>query len=142
VLAVFHDKSYTAILDFGGDPAGARILGRYYDYLQQNPYEMLFVLNANRPLTNELQKAIDYLLAIEQGSRQKITGLVNNTHLCGETTVDDVLRGQDLAEKVSWETGLPIRFTAIEEKLVDELAGKINNQILPIKIFMKKPWED
>ncbi|HCJ58000.1 MAG TPA: ATP-binding protein, partial [Clostridiaceae bacterium] len=47
--------------------------------------DMFFVLNANRPLTADKQSAIRYLRSIEQGSRQKVTALVNNTHLCGDT---------------------------------------------------------
>jgi len=142
VLTIFHDKSYIAVLDVGGDQAGARILGRYHDNLAVAEYDMFFVLNANRPLTNTPQAAIRHMRAIEEGSRQKITALVNNTHLCESTTIDDVFRGQELSENVSDQTGLPIRYTVVEEKLAEKIVGKIKNEILPINIYMKKPWED
>jgi len=142
VLTVFHDKNYMAVLDVGGDPAGARILGRYNDYLTDAGYDMFFVLNANRPLTNNVDQAIKYMQAIEFESKQKITALINNTHLCEATTIDDVLRGQKLSKKVAQETGLPILYSVVKEKLVDELKDKIENEILPINIYMKKPWED
>jgi len=142
VLTVFHDKDYMAVLDVGGDPVGARILGRYYDSLSEKDYEMFFVLNANRPQTNNPQKAIMYMRAIEEVSRQKITSIVNNTHLCEATTIDDVLRGQELCEIVSQGISLPIRYTIVNEKLAENIAGKIKNEIFPINIYLKKPWEE
>lgn len=142
IYSVLQDTSYEVVLDVGGDKAGATALGRYHEYFDREPYEMLFVVNANRHLTNTPEETVRYLRAIEQGSRQKVTALVNNTHLCGETTLEDILRGQALTEEVSKMTGLPVRYIVAERKFVDLLRSGMQGEIFPIDIYMKKPWED
>lgn len=142
IYSVLQDTSYEVVLDAGGDKVGATALGRYHEYFDREPYDMLFVVNANRHLTSTPEEAVRYLRSIEQGSRQKATALVNNTHLCGETKLEDILRGQALTEKVSEMTGLPIKYIVAERKFVDLLPEGMQGEIFPIDIYMKKPWED
>lgn len=141
VFTILQDKSYQAIMDIGGDKAGARILGRYHDYLDIEPYEMFYVLNANRPMTNTVDSAVQNLRAIEEGLGQKFTSLVNNTHLCGLTTFEDILRGQVLCEKVTEKIGLPITYTVVHKNFTAKMMGEIKNSIFPISIYIKNPWE-
>ena len=84
VMAIFDDPSYRGVIDLGGDPEGARMLGRYEPQLAREGYDLLCVVNANRPETNAPEKVLSYMEYIEMACRQKITGLVNNTHLCRE----------------------------------------------------------
>ena len=142
VYAMFGDKSYEAVFDVGGDKVGATALGRYHQYLDREPYDMLFVLNANRRQTNTVEGAINYLRSIEAGSRQKVTALVNNTHLCGETSIEEILKGQELCEQVSKELGLPIKYIVVHKDLVDKLPQGLQGEVFPIDVYMKKPWED
>ncbi|MGB7605277.1 MAG: hypothetical protein WBL93_07340 [Lutisporaceae bacterium] len=141
IFTVFQDKSYQAVIDVGGDRAGATALGRYHEYLDIEPYEMMFVLNANRRMTHDLDGAISYIREIEVGSRQKITSLVNNTHLCGETTIEEVMKGQQLCEQVSDALGLPIKYIVVQKNLVSSLPKNLKGEVFPIDIYMKKPWE-
>jgi len=141
IHTVLEDKSFETVIDVGGDKAGATALGRYHDKLDEDEYDMFFVLNANRPFTADKDSAIRYLRSIEQGSRQKVTALVNNTHLCGDTRIEDIIRGQELCLKVSEELGLPLKYTVVHKKLINQLPDNISGEIFPIDIFMKKPWE-
>lgn len=141
IHTVLEDKSYETVIDVGGDKAGATALGRYHDKLDENEYDMFFVLNANRPFTGDKDSAIRYLRSIEQGSRQKVTALVNNTHLCGDTRIEDIIKGQELCLQVSEELGLPLKYTVVHKKLLNDLPENIYGEIFPIDIFMKKPWE-
>lgn len=142
IYSVLQDTSYEVVLDVGGDRVGARALGRYHEYFDREPYDMFFVLNANRHQTSTADGAISYLRYIEYGSRQKVTALVNNTHLCGNTTVEDIMKGQKLCEDVSKVLGLPIKYVVAEKKFADLLPKGLQGEILPINIYMKKPWED
>jgi len=142
IYSVLQDTSYEVVLDVGGDKVGARALGRYHEYFDKEPYDMFFVLNANRHQTSTVDGAISYLRSIEHGSMQKVTALVNNTHLCGNTTVEDIMRGQKLCEDVSKVLGLPIKYVVVEKKFVDVLPKGLRGDVLPINIYMKKPWED
>ncbi|EOD01893.1 hypothetical protein [Caldisalinibacter kiritimatiensis] len=140
IFAPLQDKSYETILDVGGDPVGARALGRYHNYFKDGEYDMFFVINANRRETQTVDKTIEYLRKIEQASRAKVTALVNNTHLLKSTTKEEVLKGQELVEKVSEKTGIPIKYVVALENVAKELPKHIKGEIFPIKLYMREEW--
>jgi len=142
IYSVLQDTSYEVVLDVGGDKAGARALGRYHEYFDGEPYDMFFVLNANRHQTSTVDGAVSYLRSIEDSSMQKITALVNNTHLCASTTIEEIMKGQRLCEDVSKVLGLPIKYVVCEKRFVDLLPKELQGEVLPIDIYMKKPWEN
>lgn len=140
VQTPMQDTSYEAIIDVGGDPVGARTLGRYNEYFVQGQYDMIFVLNANRPETQTVEKSIEYLRKIEDTARAKVTGIVNNTHMLKSTTVEDVLRGQELAEKVSERTNIPIKYISAIERVAEELPKNLKGEIFPMTLYMREEW--
>ena len=137
--AILDDRQLTGILDIGGDRVGARVLARYRPRIIGEDYQLLYVLNANRPEVRDVGSAIDYLRAIESVTGLVCFGIVNNTHLCGETTADDVRKGAALAQAVSQETGIPIVCHVAHEALAPELTDL--SPLFPITIRMEKPWE-
>lgn len=142
VLTVFENSAYRGIVDMGGDPEGAHVLGRFENHLNTDDFDMLCVLNANRPETNTAEKALLYLQGIEIASGQKMTGIINNTHLCRETRMEDIVKGAKLANEVSEKTGLPVVWHAMERKFIEEARYQLGEaEILPIDIYMCKPWE-
>ena len=141
VMSVFQDRNITGVLDIGGDPIGARVLARFAHQIRQEEYDLLFVLNANRPETKDADLAISYLRSIEAESHLTVTGIVNNTHLCAETTAREILKGAALARELSEKTGLPIVHHAVQKKFLSQIADQLSEPVLPIDIYMKKPWE-
>ena len=140
VEAPLQDETYEAILDIGGDPAGARALGRYVDFLDKNDYDMFFVLNAYRPETQNLDAVKSYIRKIEDTARAHITGIVNNTHMLKSTSVEDVVKGYNLAKEVSDDTGLPIIYNVCLKSLVDDLPEEIRANAFPIELYMREEW--
>lgn len=140
VLTAFQDESFDAVLDVGGDPAGARTLGRYVEYLKEGNYDMFFVLNANRPETQTVEKAMEYLTRIEDTVRAKVTGIVNNTHMLKSTSINDVLKGYELSLKLSEETGVPLRYNVVLEDLVSDLPKDLKGEVFPIDLIMREEW--
>ena len=138
LLGLLDDRSRRGVLDIGGDPTGARVLARFRPRIEKEDYHLLFIFNANRPEVREREDAIRYLRSIEAVTGLQCTGIVNNTHLCGETTAEDIRKGALLAAAVSEETGIPVLcHTALEP-----LAGELEDlPLFPILINMKKPWE-
>ncbi len=141
VQSIFQDGKWTGVLDIGGDPIGARVLARFAPQLKNADFDLLFVLNANRPETKDVESALAYMHGIEAECLQKVTGIVNNTHLCAETTPDEIIKGAELARQLSEKTGLPIVHHAVQKKFVPAVAGKLTEPVLPMNIYMKKPWE-
>ena len=140
VEAPLQDQSYEAILDIGGDPAGARTLGRYVDFLEKNDYDMFFVLNAYRPETQNLDAVKSFIRKIEDTARAKVTGIVNNTHMLKSTSVEDVVNGYNLAKEVSDDTGLPILYNVCLESLVEGLPKEVKANAFPIELYMREEW--
>ena len=140
IVTPMQDESYEAVIDVGGDPAGARTLGRYEEYLVDGNYDMFFVLNANRPETQTIDKVIEYLKKIEDTARAKVTGIINNTHMLKSTTVLDVLKGQKLALKVSENLDIPIKYISAIENVAKELPKDLEGQIFPMTLYMREDW--
>ena len=141
VMSIFQQEKWTGVLDIGGDPIGARVLARFAPQLKSEDFDLLFVLNANRPETKDVESALQYMRGIEAECRQKVTGIVNNTHLCGETTAEEILKGAALAHALSERTSLPVIHHAVQRKFVEQVQDKLSEPVLPMNIYMKKPWE-
>ncbi len=140
ILGPLQNEDYDLIMDVGGDSTGARVLGRYNEYLVPGKYDMFCVINANRPETQTEAGVMYHIEAIEKASGVKVTGLINNTHLLKHTTVEDVLRGLGLCKKVSSTLNIPIKYTCAIESVARKLPNHIEGQIIPIRMIMREDW--
>lgn len=140
LLTIFENRDLRGILDIGGDPVGARVLARFRPKILAEDFQLLYVLNAHRPEVREPENAIAYLRGIEATTGLPCTGIINNTHLCGETTAADIRKGAALAAEVSRQTGIPVLCHVAVERLADQLPD-LPETVFPIAIQMKKPWE-
>lgn len=140
IFSVFAGKEENVIFDVGGDDDGSIALGMFNPYFSKEEYEMYFVINKSRPLTNNAEDVIALMKDIEAVSRLKITGLINSTHLADETTAEIVLGGQQLAEEVSEITGIPVAFTAVKEDLKEQIEKKVNNPVIGLHLYINLPF--
>ncbi len=137
VYSVLDNSSECAIMDIGGDDRGAYALGRYADSIKnENNYEMLFVFNKYRPLSPTAEDALEIMGEIEEACKIKFTAIVNNSNIGALTTAEDVLSSLEETEKLSSLSGLPVKMTAVESKLVNNLNGKIEN-LFPLTLQKK-----
>lgn len=138
--AIVNDKSSHAVADIGGDDRGALALGRYSDMiLEENNFEMLFVINKYRVMTPDSGSAVDIMREIELASKIPFTAIVNNSNLGEFTQPATVLDSLGFAEEVSQMTGLPIKFTSVKKGVAESLEGHIEN-LLPINLYNKALW--
>lgn len=132
----------TVLLDIGGDDAGAFALGRYSGAIKEaGGCDMLYVINAYRYLTRHAAQADALLGEIERASRMKAVGIVNNSNLGNETTASTVLQSIPYAVECAERCGLPLLFTATDEKYMPDVSERSNEKFYPVKIYVKKPWE-
>ena len=132
----------TLIFDVGGDDVGARVLSSLADIFDEVPYAMLQVLNAKRPFTEDVPGCLRIQKEIEAASRLNVTGLISNTHLQDETTVETIQDGLRLAEAVENSAGQPIAFVTVNENLRAEFdPAEANCPILWIERRMLPPWK-
>jgi hypothetical protein len=116
-----RDPLCRLIADVGGDDTGARVLGSLSDVVPLEETHCLVVLNFRRPATTNPAEAAAMVRAIEAVARFPVTGLVANTHLLRETTVDVVLEGYRMAVETGELLGLPVMAVTVSEATAGEL---------------------
>lgn len=141
INTLFEDPSYQVVFDVGGDDLGAKVLSRYLEAIQQQPYEMFFVINPKRPMTDTQDKILEMLAAIQESARLKVTQLVNNTNLLADTTPQDVLEGQQLVETVANRLSLPVGFIAGFKEVIEPLRHQLSCPLFFLDRHIQLPWE-
>lgn len=96
-----------SFIDVGGDD-GSVALGMYSHLISRAGYEMIYVVNAYRPLIADPTDAYECMLEIEAAAHLKCTKLVNNSSLGAETTAEDVLESVEYARRCAEKCGLPL----------------------------------
>lgn len=140
IMRPLNDKSVNYVIDVGGDNVGGKVVGRFANQFNSNDYDMFYVVNANREKTQTAKEVLQYIDAIEATSKLKVTGLINNTHMLKETTVEDVLKGQYVAREVSKIRNIPIKYISCLESIVDKLPKDLEGDILPMKLYLREEW--
>ena len=140
IMRPLNDKSVNYVIDVGGDNVGGKVVGRFANQFNSNDYDMFYVVNANREKTQTAKEVLQYMDAIEATSKLKVTGLINNTHMLKETTVEDVLKGQYVAREVSKIRNIPIKYISCLESIVDKLPKDLEGDILPMKLYLREEW--
>ena len=132
--SITDDKTEKVVMDIGGDDRGALVLGRLVpEIIEENSYEMLFVVNFSRPLTPDAGSALEIMREIETACRLPFTGIVNNTNIGRETTAKTVIKSEKEVFRLSSLSGLPIVATTVREDLLAEVSEHIKN-IFPIEL--------
>jgi len=140
------DSTGAVILDVGGDDAGATALGRYAKQIEQIDYDMLYVINCYRNLTSTPEEAAALLPEIEAASRLLATGIVNNSHLRRETTVETVLASAAFARRSADILGLPLVCTTVPRSIASGISSVPSDptyvmNAYPIELYVRFPWE-
>ncbi|MDP4170373.1 MAG: ATP-binding protein [Bacillota bacterium] len=142
IYRVLHDPNYRVIVDAGGDKDGAKALGQYYNEWEKFHPELLFVLNANRPYVSTIEGAAYTVKQIENASRLKVTGIINNANVGGMTTMEEIFKGLDLSLRLSEELNIPFLYSCISSQLKEDATEFMQNQkVVFIDRYMKVPWE-
>ncbi|MCD6436610.1 MAG: ATP-binding protein [Clostridiales bacterium] len=135
-----QNPEYQVVLDVGGDSVGARVLARFYQDIINQGYDMFCVVNTNRPETTDVEGILYHVKSIEEVTRLKVTGLVNNTHLLRNTTIETVLEAQKIIKEASEKLDIPIKYISTLEKVAKELPKDLEGEIFPIKMYMREEW--
>lgn len=137
---LFEKKEYHTVFDVGGDDLGAKVLSTYNESILHDDYEMYFVINIRRPMTYSQMGIEEMIWEIESSSRLKVTQLVNNTNLLGETTVEDFLEGKDIVDSVSKKLGIPVGFISGFRNVLEKLPED-GTPRLYLEKHIKLPWD-
>lgn len=145
ILAPLQQNKCRTILDVGGNKTGAMLLNQYKKYLTQKDSQLLCVVNANRPETDNFLGVVDHINSIILETGVPFAGLINNTHMLSETTVEDVIKGHLLCREISEAIGVPLLFDSCRQNLAKPLSEEVEKRnlklnIYPIKLYMRPSW--
>jgi hypothetical protein len=118
------------IVDVGGAEVGSRVLGTIPGLDDPALTDVLFIVNGRRPFAETPEAVVRMIGEVERASKLRVSGLVANTHLIDETTLDIVRQGLDLTRAVAVNTRLPIRFCAVRASLA--AACRADDHGLPV----------
>lgn len=137
VYRILADKSKYVVMDIGGDERGALALGRYSeDILDENNYEMIFVVNPYRPLTANPEDAVEVMKEIEAVSKIKFTSIANNANVGNDTRVEDITTCNDYIDKLKSLSGLDVKFVSAFDKVSNKLKEHYKD-VLELKLQKK-----
>ena len=128
VLAPLEDADTRIIMDTGGDKSGAMVLNQFSRHFH-GEYQLLSVVNCNRPGTDTVEKALDQIRDAETVTGLKFTGLISNAHMIKWTTPEDVVRGWEFTRKVSEASGIPVLCACAQEKVAKELEAMMEGGV-------------
>ena len=134
-----HHPDAQVVLDVGGDPEGARLLGVYAPQIARRHYELWLVMNPYRP-GSALESVVIMRQTIEGGTGLRVSALVANPHLGPLTEPAHIERGLGIVEQASALTGLPIAFLAVAERLLPDLPP-LALPLLPLRLMLRLPWQ-
>lgn len=140
LYSIFEPQAGRVFIDAGGDDAGVTALGGLHGQLEETGYQMLYVINRYRVLSQTPEEAAALLGEIEAASRLKATALVNNSHLGVETQLQDLLDALGFAQRASQLTGLPLLYSTAPDFALKE-GEPLPEGFRPVKRYVKFMWE-
>ena len=141
VQSAFTGVYDRAVLDVGGDPAGATALGRYHRELAAADRWVRCVVNTCRPFTSTSEDIVSMARQMEERGRVKIDALINNTNLSGETTAELILVGERAVARAADLMGIPMEFTMARRDLAPAVAAGSLAPVLAVDTYIKPVWQ-
>lgn len=142
IYSLFQKKEYKAVLDVGGDDLGAKAVSRFKEEILSDDYEMFFVINTRRGMTDTPEKILEMIALVEDSANIKVTRLINNSNLLEETTPEIILEGNGIISEVSEKLGIPLSITAGLEGVISRLESSrlSGSELLPLRKQIHLPW--
>jgi len=140
VGALIKIPSKRVVIDVGGDDAGARVLGCYQEDLDRRGYDFYYVINISRPYAGNLDDVTGMASAIQSASGLKITGIINNTHLLWDTTLELIQEGAEFSGRVAKELGVPVVFHGVRDGFEGIESLNLKEPVFKMKLYFYRKF--
>jgi hypothetical protein len=138
VFLPFLDHSKRAVFDLGGNDLGAKLLQQFGDYFDEVPVDLFLVVNTNRLETASSAQIVKLIERIESAGGIPVTGLINNTNMLHETTIEDIQTGEAILVEAATRSQRPIVYTMIPEGFKTYPA--FQGTVIPFHRYFKPKW--
>jgi len=119
------------ILDIGYGVEGAKTLNLIEGARTDPDLKVIAVINISRPMTARVEDIVEHVR--EMG---RIDGLLNNTHLSDETTVEVVQEGARVVAEAARRLGLPVVATAAVAEIAEKI-GSVDCMGNPVRVLTR-----
>lgn len=141
IFATLQDRRYQVVFDVGGDPAGARALGRFNRYFVEESYNLWIVINPFRPDTRTTEATIGMIQRLQEAGRLRASGIISNINLGSETDWELWNKGLQQVTKVADAVQLPIVYQAVEAGFLEAHRPRLDAYpVFPLHLKMLVPW--
>jgi hypothetical protein len=104
---------------------------------------MYFVVNPYRPFTSTPEGLANSIAEIEASARLKVSSLVSNPNLIGETAARAIIDGHAQIEAFARDLGLPIAFVCMERHWLKALGtNHFAQPVLALDRHFVMSWEE
>lgn len=125
------------ILDVGYGVEGSKTLN-LLEGIKDNPYlKIIAVINISRPMTHSTDDIVEHITSLG-----KVDGLINNTHLGEETTLEIIQEGAKIVTEAAKKLGLEMVATSAEARFKKQLGEKdiMGNPIRYLRRYMPQTF--
>jgi energy-coupling factor transporter ATP-binding protein EcfA2 len=141
VQSIFDSPDISAVIDVGGEEAGAAALGRYRPHFDRTGCALYYVVNLFRPFSQTGGQIEAQMARIAARARLKPAGLINNSNLGPWTEPEHLMEGQRVLAQVSQRTGVPIVAVSGEARVLSALKEP-PAPVIEIEQMLKPEWMD
>lgn len=139
VQSIFARPALNAVLDIGGDDAGAAALGRYKPQLDAQGCDLLYVVNVFRPFSDSADRIVQLLERIVRTTRLQPAGLINNSNMGALSGPEHLLIGQEIVEQASRRLGIPVLAACAMPQILEALPP-MDVPLFSMERFMTLDW--
>ena len=142
ILGAIQQRERPTVVDVGGDRQGARALGQFSAAIRERGYTFHFVANPYRPYSGTFQELEESISEIEESARLRVSDLVSNPNLMGETTASTITEGHSTVQHFAERLELTVAFICLERPWAEAMEpNHFAEPILALDRFFVQPWE-
>lgn len=138
VAEALRDEGSAVLLDVGGGAHGSHMIGQFSQLLRGGGALVLYIVNPFRPWSGRREDIEVTMRRVLGAARLGEFSLVANPNLGPGTTAEDVTEG--LRRFGALFPDEHPRFVCALEELCSELAGRVREPLLPIRLNTVPEW--
>ncbi|MDR3230527.1 MAG: hypothetical protein LBT65_03735 [Synergistaceae bacterium] len=143
VVSSLKNQDRYVVMDVGGDYIGARSIGGFAPFINNNDTMVYYVLNVFRPWScdiGHIDETMGRILGVSHIAPGKLR-MIDNSNNGPTTTKEEFISGsRRLSDIVS--PCAEIDFACVREKLYDEVKNELNIPVMPVRLHLTCPWAD
>lgn len=133
-----NDPNLWTILDVGGSQAGALCIGQYSETIIAGKAMVYYTINPYRPFSDSTERISLTMEQILSWSGLNKICIISNPYLGRNTTVDQLLKGNEVLIKLLKPIGKTISLTAIPFHLWETAKKSIQGRVVRIYPYLGK----